>query len=123
MTTLDRNLSLPAGIAPIATPRGRHRVPATGRLLLALLARLERGSLVVETPDGASTWFGQHDADPAVLSIHDWRVARDTMQRGSVRACAAAAGPRHFSAAGCEIPDRTPEANILAHARVLREIG
>jgi cyclopropane-fatty-acyl-phospholipid synthase len=84
MTTLDRNLSLPAAIAPIAKPRGRHRVPTTGRLLLALLARLERGSIVVETPDGASTWFGQHDADPAVLSIHDWRVARDTMQRGDI---------------------------------------
>ena len=84
MTTLDRNLSLPAGIAPIAEPRGRHRVPTTGRLLLALLARVERGSIVVETPDGASTWFGQHDADPAVLSIHDWRVARDTMQRGDI---------------------------------------
>ena len=42
---------------------------------------------------------------------------------GAVRACAAAAGPRHFSAAGCEVPDRTPEANLLAHARALRELG
>jgi MtaA/CmuA family methyltransferase len=41
----------------------------------------------------------------------------------AVRACAAAAGPRHFSAAGCEIPDRTPEANLLAHARTLQELG
>jgi uroporphyrinogen decarboxylase len=41
----------------------------------------------------------------------------------SVRACAAAGGSRHFSAAGCEIPDRTPEANILAHARALRELA
>ncbi len=41
----------------------------------------------------------------------------------AVRACAAAGGPRHFSAAGCEIPDRTPDANLLAHARALREIG
>ncbi len=84
MTTLDRNLSLTAGIAPTVKPRGRHRVPTTGRLLLALLARLERGGIVVETPDGASTRLGQHDTDPAVLSIHDWRVARDTMQRGDI---------------------------------------
>jgi len=41
----------------------------------------------------------------------------------AVRSCAAAAGPRHFSAAGCEVPDRTPEANLLAHARALRGLG
>jgi cyclopropane-fatty-acyl-phospholipid synthase len=84
MTTLDRNLSLPTGMAPMSRPRSHRRAPTIGRLLLALLARLERGSIVVETPDGASTRFGQHDADPAVLSIHDWRVARDTMQRGDI---------------------------------------
>jgi len=39
----------------------------------------------------------------------------------AVRRCAAAGGPRHFSAAGCEVPDGTPEANLLAHARALRE--
>ncbi len=41
----------------------------------------------------------------------------------AVRSCAAAGGPRHFSAAGCEIPDRTPDANLLAHARALRALG
>ncbi len=41
----------------------------------------------------------------------------------AVRACAAAAGPRHFSAAGCEVPDGTPQANVLAHARALRELA
>jgi len=41
----------------------------------------------------------------------------------AVRSCAAAGGPRHFSAAGCEVPDRTPDANPLAHARALRELG
>jgi MtaA/CmuA family methyltransferase len=41
----------------------------------------------------------------------------------AVRRCAAAGGPRHFSAAGCEVPDGTPEANPLAHARTLRELG
>ena len=30
-------------------------------------------------------------------------------------------GPRSFSMAGCEIPDRTPHANLLAHAQALRE--
>jgi MtaA/CmuA family methyltransferase len=41
----------------------------------------------------------------------------------AVRACAAAGGPRHFSAAGCEVPDGTSDANSLAHARALRELG
>ncbi len=41
----------------------------------------------------------------------------------AVRADAAAGGPRHFSAAGCEVPDGTPEANLLAHARTLGELG
>jgi uroporphyrinogen-III decarboxylase len=40
----------------------------------------------------------------------------------AVRACSAAGGPRHFSAAGCEVPDGTPEANLLAHAKALREL-
>ncbi|HSD65283.1 MAG TPA: uroporphyrinogen decarboxylase family protein, partial [Vicinamibacteria bacterium] len=41
----------------------------------------------------------------------------------AARACAAAGGPRHFSAAGCEVPDGTREDNLLAHARALRELG
>jgi MtaA/CmuA family methyltransferase len=41
----------------------------------------------------------------------------------AVRTCSAQGGPRHISAAGCEVPDRTPEANLLAHARTLRELG
>ena len=39
----------------------------------------------------------------------------------AVRACSAAGGPRHFSAAGCEIPDGTPHANLAAHSATLRE--
>jgi uroporphyrinogen-III decarboxylase len=41
----------------------------------------------------------------------------------AARSCAAAGGPRHFSAAGCEIPDETPDANPRAHAATLRELG
>jgi len=41
----------------------------------------------------------------------------------AVRACAAAGGPRHLSAAGCEIPDGTPDANLRAQAQALRELG
>ena len=41
----------------------------------------------------------------------------------ATRACKAAGGPRHFSAAGCEIPDDTPEENMRAHALALKEAG
>ena len=84
MSTLDRHLSFPPGIAPLAKPRRVHRVPPSGRVLLALLARLERGAIVVETPGGGAARFGDHDGSPVVLSIRDWRVARDTLQRGDV---------------------------------------
>jgi MtaA/CmuA family methyltransferase len=42
--------------------------------------------------------------------------------RNAVRGCMAAGGPRSFSAAGCEIPDETPRANLLAHAAALRDV-
>jgi MtaA/CmuA family methyltransferase len=37
--------------------------------------------------------------------------------------CLKVGGSRSFSAAGCEIPDGTPENNLRIHARVLRETG
>ncbi len=43
--------------------------------------------------------------------------------RVAVRDCAKQACALYFSAAGCEIPDRTPHANLLAQAQVLREWG
>lgn len=41
----------------------------------------------------------------------------------AVQKCAYQAGPRFISAAGCEIPDGTPHANLLAQAETLVEIG
>ena len=37
--------------------------------------------------------------------------------------CLEVGGDRSFSAAGCEIPDGTPQDNLRIHARVLREAG
>ena len=37
--------------------------------------------------------------------------------------CMEIGGPRAFSNAGCEIPVRTPEANLLAQAQALRDFG
>ncbi len=41
--------------------------------------------------------------------------------RQSVWHCLESGGPRCFSMAGCEIPEGTPDANLLAHAKALRE--
>jgi MtaA/CmuA family methyltransferase len=39
----------------------------------------------------------------------------------ATRRCIEQGGPRHISAAGCEIPDKTPPENLRAQARALRE--
>jgi hypothetical protein len=43
--------------------------------------------------------------------------------RDGVRANAAAGGKRWTSAAGCEVPDGTPAAQLLAHHEALLEIA
>lgn len=43
--------------------------------------------------------------------------------RAATAACMAAGGPNAISAAGCEIPDGTPHANLLAQAEALRELA
>jgi MtaA/CmuA family methyltransferase len=42
---------------------------------------------------------------------------------GEVLACQENGGSRYFSAAGCEIPDQTPEENLFAQAKALRKSG
>lgn len=43
--------------------------------------------------------------------------------RDAVQACVQQGGPRSFSAAGCEIPDGTPAANLLRQYQTLCEVG
>jgi cyclopropane-fatty-acyl-phospholipid synthase len=62
------------------------RVPATARAALALLNKLQAGTLTVHTPDGAT-----HHATGAVqpelnatLHVHDWSVFSATMRAGDI---------------------------------------
>jgi cyclopropane-fatty-acyl-phospholipid synthase len=62
------------------------RVPATARAALALLNKLQAGTLTVRTPDGAT-----HHATGAVqpelnatLNVHDWSVFAATMRTGDI---------------------------------------
>jgi cyclopropane-fatty-acyl-phospholipid synthase len=69
----------PAGFSP---PTG---LPPSARLLVALLRRLDRGLLVVETPAGDRLTFGEPGRGPAaVLRVRDWRMAARTLRGGDV---------------------------------------
>ena len=72
-------------------PCRRRGMGSAGSLLLALLARLERGRLEVHAPDGNVHRFGPGGAPcdgasaaPAVLRIADWRFAAPTLKGGDV---------------------------------------
>ena len=57
--------------------------------------------------------------DPVAVMLHGTpeKVYQATL------ACLEAAGPRGFSAAGCEIPDGTPHENLRAQTRALHDFG
>lgn len=60
-------------------------MPSSGRILMALLARLQHGHLVVRTPEGAHLEFGPADSDlRADLSIHDWRACQLIFSAGDI---------------------------------------
>ncbi len=69
----------------------------------------------------AAEAFGDHAAvcgnqDPVAVMLD----GTPEEVAAKVRVCVIAGGPRCFSAAGCEIPDETPEANLHAQAQVLQ---
>ncbi len=62
------------------------RVPATARAALALLNKLQAGTLTVHTPDGA-THHATGTVQPelnATLNVHDWSVFAATMRTGDI---------------------------------------
>ena len=79
-------MSALGGVSALLFADERKHVPASARLLLALLARMDRGSLELRTPDGVVRHLGcSHCAEQvAELSLHDWPVARDVLLGGDV---------------------------------------
>ena len=75
LRSLDANVSTP--------PAG---APPTVRILLALLARLARGELVVTDPDGRTHRFGtgSDGFGRGEVRFRDWRFARDILTGGDV---------------------------------------
>lgn len=83
MTTLHQPL-------PQLTRRSQE-LPISMRALMRLLARLERGALHLETPDGHLWRLGPGgapipggDAAPAIVTFHDRRIAADVLKGGDV---------------------------------------
>jgi MtaA/CmuA family methyltransferase len=76
-------------------------------------------------PAAAAQVFSAHPGSPLALCGNFDPVAvmlQGTPEevRSAVRDWLQLTGPCSFSAAGCEVPDGTPEANLLAHAGALR---
>ena len=71
---------------PFATSAPAARVPPAGRILLALLARLARGELVVIDPEGGGHRFGPGNdgAGRGEFRFRDWRLARAILTGGDV---------------------------------------
>ncbi len=73
-----------ASFAPSSGERApTSRLPAAARLLLALLARLDRGRIEVRMPGGEVRRFGP-GGDVAVLEVADWRMAAKALKGGDV---------------------------------------
>jgi cyclopropane-fatty-acyl-phospholipid synthase len=104
MTTLDSTL--------YARP---PRIPAAGRLLTALLHRLNVGSVELTTPEGATLRFGPGGAPtagikamPAVLNFRDWNIAGEVLKGGDV------AFAESYMEGRWETPDLTQLLTVLA---------
>ncbi|MCG2585337.1 cyclopropane-fatty-acyl-phospholipid synthase family protein [Massilia sp. TS11] len=57
--------------------------PAAIQIVFKLLARLQHGALVLDTPDGRQHRFGQ-GAQPVQLTLHDWEALRAAMRSGDI---------------------------------------
>jgi cyclopropane-fatty-acyl-phospholipid synthase len=91
LTTMDDTIHspMPAPQAAACAPGRRSPpsgVPPSGRLLLALVARLAQGELSLTTPDRHVHRVGPGGpgAPRAELVLHDWRIAREVLAGGDV---------------------------------------
>jgi cyclopropane-fatty-acyl-phospholipid synthase len=72
--------ALGAGTPALAT----GRVPRAARIALALLERLEHGTLDLQFPDGGSARYGRGGEPRAALTLSDWSVAQAALERGDI---------------------------------------
>lgn len=91
-----------------ATPA---RTPRSAKAVLALLERIEHGTLEVRLPDGSQHRFGHTDHSGATLEVGDWSLFDRVLERGDVGLAEAwIAGDWHS-------PDLTALLTLLANNR------
>ena len=64
-------------------PHAHLDVPATGRMILRLLEKLQYGALRLRTPDGSVLLFGD-GSTPVTLDLHNWRLCAAVLRSGDI---------------------------------------
>ena len=77
MNVMESTLTLPATSAA-------RQMPRNARVLMALLERIEHGTLEVRLPDGSRQRFGEPGPTAATLEIAAWSVFDSVLERGDV---------------------------------------
>jgi len=68
----------------LALPGTRARTPRSARVVLALLEKLEHGTLELRLPDGSQHRFGEAALADATLDVGDWSMFDSVLERGDV---------------------------------------
>ncbi len=58
-------------------------LPATGRMILRLLEKLQYGALRLRTPDGSILLYGD-GSHPVTLDLHNWRLCSAVLRSGDI---------------------------------------
>jgi cyclopropane-fatty-acyl-phospholipid synthase len=101
--------------APAAGASGTSR-PAAARLLLAALARLRHGAVLLHMPDGSSALYGEADGSAAItLHLADWSLCAAVLRSGDIGFAEA------FIAGGWSTDDLPGLVELLARNRAQLE--
>jgi len=77
MNSMESTLALPS--RPASKPQ-----PRSAGAVLALLERIEHGTLEIRLPDGSQQRFGQTGPVAATIEVTDWSMFEHVLERGDV---------------------------------------
>ena len=60
------------------------KLPAAAQRVLAMLARLQHGTLTLHAPDGTERCFGNQQAPHASVTLRDWSVCAEVLKSGDI---------------------------------------
>ena len=67
-----------------ASSRTAQGLPTAARRVLALLGRLQTGTLTLTGPDGVDRVFGTHEGPHASIALHQWEVCAQVLKSGDI---------------------------------------